>query len=221
MPQREHYFSSGQAFPGRIPERAGGTLRAAASFRPGWGKNCDVNADHTAELVGWFTEAGREYGRWRQFSKIHREDFRKDAVDSLSDNVDRRATGEIIHHRLSQTRCGQARRDAEAPKFVKEWKMNDLVPSLRQSGERPVFHQRPHRHSLTAQCIQCHKFGNDGGPIGPDLTAVSSRFGRRDILVNRSLIRPRQYPSNIRTRPSPRRMAMILLAESSRRTTRN
>ena len=33
-----------------------------------------------------------------------------------------------------------------------------------------------------AQCAACHKFGADGGAVGPDLTAVSSRFHRRDIL---------------------------------------
>ena len=33
-----------------------------------------------------------------------------------------------------------------------------------------------------ASCIKCHRFGNEGGTVGPDLTAVSSRFTRRDIL---------------------------------------
>jgi putative heme-binding domain-containing protein len=33
-----------------------------------------------------------------------------------------------------------------------------------------------------AQCTACHRFGNEGGSVGPDLTAVSSRFHRRDIL---------------------------------------
>ena len=27
-----------------------------------------------------------------------------------------------------------------------------------------------------AQCGACHRFGDDGGSVGPDLTAISSRF---------------------------------------------
>ena len=44
-----------------------------------------------------------------------------------------------------------------------------------------------------AQCVLCHKFGNDGGAVGPDLTAVSSRFNRHDILE--SIIEPSKVVS--------------------------
>ena len=30
--------------------------------------------------------------------------------------------------------------------------------------------------------MACHRFGSEGGSVGPDLTAVSSRFKRHDIL---------------------------------------
>jgi putative heme-binding domain-containing protein len=33
-----------------------------------------------------------------------------------------------------------------------------------------------------AQCAQCHLFRDSGGNVGPDLTAVAQRFGRKDIL---------------------------------------
>src|SRR5262249_13485069 len=33
-----------------------------------------------------------------------------------------------------------------------------------------------------AQCLKCHKYGKDGEGVGPDLTAVSKRFKRADIL---------------------------------------
>ena len=39
-----------------------------------------------------------------------------------------------------------------------------------------------------AQCIVCHRFGNEGGLIGPDLSAVASRFDRRALLE--SIIEP-------------------------------
>ena len=46
---------------------------------------------------------------------------------------------------------------------------------------------------LGAQCLACHKFGTEGGSIGPDLTAVSSRFSRRDVLE--SIIEPSKVVS--------------------------
>ena len=39
-----------------------------------------------------------------------------------------------------------------------------------------------------AQCVTCHRFDNEGGSVGPELTAISSRFTRRDILE--SLLEP-------------------------------
>jgi len=30
--------------------------------------------------------------------------------------------------------------------------------------------------------LQCHHFGNEGGNVGPDITAAASRFNRRDLL---------------------------------------
>jgi putative heme-binding domain-containing protein len=42
-----------------------------------------------------------------------------------------------------------------------------------------------------AQCLKCHKYGKDGEGIGPDLTTVSKRFKRADILE--SIV----YPSKV------------------------
>jgi putative heme-binding domain-containing protein len=44
-----------------------------------------------------------------------------------------------------------------------------------------------------AQCIACHRFGNEGGSVGPDLTAVSSRFTRKDIVE--SILEPSKVVS--------------------------
>src|SRR5262249_59452923 len=42
-----------------------------------------------------------------------------------------------------------------------------------------------------AQCLKCHKYGTEGEGIGPDLTTLSKRFKRVDILE--SII----YPSKV------------------------
>ena len=33
-----------------------------------------------------------------------------------------------------------------------------------------------------SRCLQCHRFGVDGGPIGPDLTGVGRRFSRIHLI---------------------------------------
>ena len=33
-----------------------------------------------------------------------------------------------------------------------------------------------------AQCLACHRFGNEGGSTGPDITGAASRFNHHDLL---------------------------------------
>ncbi|MBI3413954.1 MAG: heme-binding protein [Verrucomicrobia bacterium] len=69
--------------------------------------------------------------------------------------------------------------------FVKAWQMSDIVPLLEKvSATRSLESGRA--ALVTAQCVLCHRVVNDpklpAGLLGPDLTAVSSRFNRRDLL---------------------------------------
>jgi len=81
------------------------------------------------------------------------------------------------------------RRRPPAPRqVVKNWKMDDALPLLAQVGKGRNF-ERGRRAYEAAQCLACHKMGNEGtGAGGPDLTAISSRFTPKDILE--SIIEP-------------------------------
>src|SRR5258706_12705154 len=59
--------------------------------------------------------------------------------------------------------------------------MGDLLPALDQVGKGRDFNRGKEAFEV-AQCLACHRFGSEGGAAGPDLTAVSSRFKRQDIL---------------------------------------
>jgi putative heme-binding domain-containing protein len=65
--------------------------------------------------------------------------------------------------------------------FLRDWSVSDFtdtrdsLASLRDLG-------RGQRLFKETGCAQCHRFGSDGGFIGPDLTAVGSRFDRRALL---------------------------------------
>lgn len=70
--------------------------------------------------------------------------------------------------------------------------MADLEGALDQAGKGRDF-AKGKAAFLDAQCLACHRFGNEGGAVGTDLTAVSSRFSRTDVLS--SIIEPSKVVS--------------------------
>jgi putative heme-binding domain-containing protein len=73
---------------------------------------------------------------------------------------------------------------APPPRFVRDWYFEELDNVLDLAASGRSF-ERGKAAFATAQCILCHRVGTEadaGGVIGPDLTAVASRFSRRDIL---------------------------------------
>ena len=65
--------------------------------------------------------------------------------------------------------------------LVRDWKAGELIPLLDRVGSKRSF-EAGKQAFAGAQCALCHRMGNAGGLVGPDLTAVGSRFNRRDLL---------------------------------------
>jgi putative heme-binding domain-containing protein len=72
--------------------------------------------------------------------------------------------------------------------FVKQWTVNGLVPAVEKGLRTKRDFDRGRSLFGAASCFACHRFANEGGASGPDLTAVSGRFGVRDLLE--SIIEP-------------------------------
>jgi len=70
--------------------------------------------------------------------------------------------------------------------------MSDLEPSLPQVSHGRNFESGKAAYN-DAQCFMCHRVGNDGGSIGPELTAASSKYSRREILE--SILEPSKVVS--------------------------
>ncbi|MDB4492180.1 c-type cytochrome [bacterium] len=66
--------------------------------------------------------------------------------------------------------------------FVKNWTMEDLKPLLTigLEGERNFKNGR--EVFGAASCYACHRFGQEGGAIGPDLTSAAGKFSPHDFL---------------------------------------
>ena len=135
---------------------------------------------------GWTAEQRRVYFSW--FNKARREfkdgagfapylvNIRQDAIETLTE-TERAELASILEDRQPVAVTIPPRQ------FVKEWTMADLEPLLPQVGKGHSFTKA--KEAFTAgQCVLCHRVGNEGGAIGPDLTGVSGRFGRRDLLDN-------------------------------------
>lgn len=63
-----------------------------------------------------------------------------------------------------------------------KYKFKDLLTYLESPAGKKGDIGRGKAVFEKAQCLKCHKFGKEGEGIGPDLTTLSKRFKRSDIL---------------------------------------
>ncbi len=70
---------------------------------------------------------------------------------------------------------------AGAP-VVSKYKYDELLSFLTEKEGRTGDAVKGREVFAKAQCIKCHKYGQDGASVGPDLSNVSRRFKRPDIL---------------------------------------
>jgi putative heme-binding domain-containing protein len=64
---------------------------------------------------------------------------------------------------------------------VKAYKLTDLAPALDKLKSGRDF-DRGRKLFAAAKCFACHRYDNEGGSNGPDLTGVAGRFSPRDLL---------------------------------------
>ena len=135
--------------------------------------------EHPAQVNQWFQEAGIGFNNGASFanfmSHAHEEakfTMSPDEILALSDVL---TAYDALHSGKQKPKPGPPRN------LVKEWSTADLQPLLDQVSKGRNF-SRGKQIFNDAQCIACHRYGDQGGAIGPDLTAVSTRFKRQDIL---------------------------------------
>ena len=154
--------------------RTGWTLADRRRYFEWWLKPRQ-NLKRPPDLVKWFADVGRSYvdGAW--VDRYLRE-FRADAVAALSP-FDRAELAGLLDAPFQQAQLLPSR----AREFVREWTMADLAGEIdRPRGGRDLARGR--QAFVDAQCIRCHRFGNDGGPIGPELTGAASKYDGRSLL---------------------------------------
>jgi putative heme-binding domain-containing protein len=81
-----------------------------------------------------------------------------------------------------------------ARSFVKEWKVEELVPIVEQGLRGGRNFERGRSIYGEVACAACHRFNQEGGSVGPELTGVVGRFSVRDMLD--SIVEPSKVISD-------------------------
>jgi putative heme-binding domain-containing protein len=143
---------------------------------------------HPPELLQWFADAKTEYGNGNSFGNFVRNIAREAAVN-MSD-AERKQLDPLI----AAINKGAVPDYAVKPRaVVKAWTLAELAPELAKADKGRSFDKGREAY-LAAQCIKCHKVGDDGGAVGPDLSAIASRFDRRALLE--SIVEPSKTVSD-------------------------
>ena len=123
----------------------------------------------------WFLKAAGYHGgnSFRGFMK----NIKDDALATLSESE--KADLKPILEARPKTEGPSA---AAAPRpHVKDWTLDELVPMV-ESGLKKRDFDRGRTLFAAAACFSCHRFNNEGGGAGPELTGLAGRFTTRDLL---------------------------------------
>lgn len=84
----------------------------------------------------------------------------------------------------------------------RDWSVDDIVKTAAE-GLEGRSKERGHDMFRASLCVACHRFGDEGGSSGPDLSNLSGRFGIRDIadaIVHPGNVISDQYNFDLITR---------------------
>jgi putative heme-binding domain-containing protein len=147
--------------------------------------------------AGWTLEQRRHYFSWFNQAGSYRGgasfqgyvgNIKLEALAELSD-ADKLALKPILDTKVDPSKAIVTK----SRPFVKKWTVEELAPSVDKGLTKRDFERGRALFGATS-CFACHRFGNDGGAMGPDLTGAAGRFSVRDLLE--SIIEPNKVISD-------------------------
>ncbi|HEX7861675.1 MAG TPA: c-type cytochrome [Verrucomicrobiae bacterium] len=138
------------------------------------------------EVAQYFADVKRSYVDGASYDGYLR-DFRRQAIATLSPE-ERKALEPLLAKPIAQAQLVPGR----TREFVRDWKVEDLLAELGKPRQRDF--SRGRQAFVDAQCLMCHRFGNDGGMSGPELTGAGSKYSERDLLE--SMLEPSKVVSD-------------------------
>ncbi len=160
--------------------------RSIRFLKEGW-----TTALHT-QYFEWFLTAA-SYAGGASFEKFI-EFIRNDAVASLNDQqktelaavLDRKPERKSVLENLGKVFAGRE---------LHEWSLDELTAATAAGLQHRNF-ENGQKMFAAAGCYACHRFNNQGGMTGPDLTSAGRRYSVKDLLdqvVNPSKVINEQF----------------------------
>jgi putative heme-binding domain-containing protein len=135
---------------------------------------------------GWTKKEHEDYFNWFHKGATYHggnsfhgflKNIRTDAIKSLSDPE--KAELQDVLAAVPQPK--QPKFDTKPRPVVKQYTVDELVPVI-EKGLTGRNYDRGRQIFGEAKCFTCHRFNNDGGGLGPDLTILSGRYSVRDFV---------------------------------------
>ena len=136
--------------------------------------------------TGWTPELRKDYFSWFQGASRFRggsslngflRHMKEDAIKTLSAD-ETTALKPILDAPPDPKTAIKAA--ANRP-FVKAWTLDELAPVV-DKGMKGRDYDKGRALFGATSCFACHRYDNEGGAVGPDLTSVAGRFSPRDLL---------------------------------------
>jgi len=140
----------------------------------------------------WFLKAanyrgGASFAKFIQF-------IRDDAVASLTDQ-EKESMAELLARKPKVKSALENLGEVFVGRTATEWTLNDLSDAAKTGLVKRNFTNGKKMFAASG-CYACHRFGNQGGMTGPDLTSAGRRYSAHDLLdqvVNPSKVINEQF----------------------------
>jgi putative heme-binding domain-containing protein len=148
--------------------------------------------------AGWTPELRKTYFEWFVKAAGYKggasfglfvQNIKRDALETLSE-AEKVALKDVIEA-LPPV---DAKPTPAAPRpIVKQWTLAELNAIVDQGLKGRDF-DRGRALFAATNCFACHRYDNEGGAVGPDLTQLAGRFSAREILE--SVVEPSKVISD-------------------------
>ena len=147
--------------------------RSLRNLKTGW-----TNELRT-QYFNWFLKAAN-YRGGASFTKFI-EFIRNDAVASLT-KAEKKELAPLLAKKAEVKSPAEVMAEAMAGRtFVKNWELEELS-KISSSGLKERDFENGRKMFAAGGCFACHRFGNEGGMNGPDLTGSGGRYSAHDLL---------------------------------------
>jgi len=131
------------------------------------------------DYFNWFLKASN-YRGGASFSKFI-EFIRRDAEASLDAKSREQLRGLLAKKPKQKSPFEIMAQAMIGRNFVKEWKLEELSSTARTKLKNRDF-DKGRKMFAAGGCFACHRFANEGGMTGPDLTGAGGRYSAHDLL---------------------------------------